>query len=218
MMSDMSFAAKEVLPHRQYKQSVSLAAAAWFKAKGLAVSHMYPYCLHSRDKWADNIILPEVAEFVEDECKARNACSEAFPLHKFVHHGLSSQALLFNLVGPLIVREDLGPLQAAFTEVGVPWPSGRLKASLETQDRNVFKEERGQPTSIDLVLEGEAAPSLFIEAKFVEQSFGGCSVFETAIAVVQTLLEPFRCATSIELAVQLGKASTIRLSPLGHHR
>lgn len=178
MTPDGSLAAKPFIHHRDYKRSVGSTAAAWFKAKGLAVSPKYPYCLESRDKWADNIIVPEVAEFVEYECKVRNARRRGFPLHKYIHHGLSSQAMLFNLVGPLIVREDLEPLHSALAEAGVPWPAGTVKASLEIEDRLIFKEERGQPTSIDLVLKGEAPPALFIEAKFVEQNFGGCSVFE----------------------------------------
>ena len=178
MTPDGSLAAKPFIQHREFKRSIASTAAAWLKAKGLAVDPRYPYCLESRDKWADNIIVPKVAEFVENERKARAARRQGFALHKFVHHGLSSQAMLFNLVGPLIVRGDLGPLQEAFTEAGVPWPTGAVDASLEIEDRLMFKEERGQPTSIDLVLEGEGSPALFIEAKFVEQNFGGCSVFE----------------------------------------
>jgi len=49
---------------------------------------------------------------------------------------------------------------------------------LEYEDRTVFNEDRGQPTSIDLVI-GDPAKvgALFIESKLVETGFGGCSVF-----------------------------------------
>ncbi len=94
--------------------------------------------------------------------------------------------MLFNLVGPLIVRNELNPLRIAFSNAGVPWPGGTIQALLEMEVRQMFNERQTQPTSIDLdldlvldlVLEGEASPSLFVEGKFVEQEFGGCSVFE----------------------------------------
>lgn len=48
----------------------------------------------------------------------------------------------------------------------------------EYEDRSIFNEDSGQPTSIDLVvLDGEQVPRILIESKFVEQEFGGCSVF-----------------------------------------
>jgi len=48
----------------------------------------------------------------------------------------------------------------------------------EYEDRNIFNENSGQPTSIDLVvLDTCDRPKIFIESKFVEQEFGGCSVF-----------------------------------------
>ena len=51
---------------------------------------------------------------------------------------------------------------------------------LEYEDRSIFKEDQGQPTSIDLVITSpDDVPEIFIEAKFVEQEFGGCSVFQS---------------------------------------
>jgi len=48
----------------------------------------------------------------------------------------------------------------------------------EYEDRKIFNEDSGQPTSIDLVvLDANDQPMIFIESKFVEQEFGGCSVF-----------------------------------------
>ena len=47
------------------------------------------------------------------------------------------------------------------------------------ENRKIFNEDSGQPTSIDLVLKGyDNTRSLFIEAKLVEREFGGCSVFQ----------------------------------------
>jgi len=45
-----------------------------------------------------------VAAYIEEEHAQREAQQQGFPLHKYTHHGLSSQAMLFNLVGSLIVR------------------------------------------------------------------------------------------------------------------
>lgn len=53
------------------------------------------------------------------------------------------------------------------------------KAQFEYEDRTVFNEDTGLPTSIDLVLfDTENRPKIFIESKLVEAEFGGCSVFK----------------------------------------
>lgn len=47
------------------------------------------------------------------------------------------------------------------------------------EDRTVFDESGGQPTSIDIVVKDDTgAPQIFIEHKLTEPEFGGCSVFE----------------------------------------
>jgi hypothetical protein len=52
------------------------------------------------------------------------------------------------------------------------------RCKFEYEDRNVFNEDTGQPTSIDLVLFDKIGiPKIFIESKLVEAEFGGCSVF-----------------------------------------
>jgi hypothetical protein len=84
--------------------------------------------------------------------------------------------MAFNLIGPLIVRNDLGPLKIAIERLGIDWPGGDVAAVFEHDDRSVFNEDNGQPTSIDIILSG-TCNSLFIEAKLVEREFGGCSVF-----------------------------------------
>jgi hypothetical protein len=154
------------------------AASAWFEERHFAVSSRYPYILAEWVKWPQNIILPSVADYIRAEAAHRQSERRGFPLHKYLHHGLSSQAMLFNLVGPLIVDGDLVPLQEALAQQGIACPKGAPRAELECEDRTVFNEDTGQPTSIDLLLQDEqGAPWLFLEAKLVERGFGGCSVF-----------------------------------------
>jgi len=169
-------------PHSRFKDFIKplrKTAAVWFKSRSFPVQEKYPYILGNRESWRNNIILTEVADYVCDVKEHHAEKGKAFPLHKFIHHGLSSQGMLFNLMGPLIIREDLAMLRPAFDRIDVPWPKGIISTVLEMEDREIFNENFGQPTSIDLVISGSSSPpSLFIEAKFVEQGFGGCSVFK----------------------------------------
>ena len=165
-------------PFKRYKafeRELRDAAANWFAGKGLVTHAKMHYCLESHDGWPQNIICTDVAEYIRQEHE-RHLGKDSFPLHKFLHHGLSSQAMVFNLVGPLIVRKDLEPLRAAIERAGMTWPIGKVTAGFEYDDRAVFNEDSGQPTSIDLVVSGETG-RIFIEAKLVEREFGGCSVF-----------------------------------------
>jgi POLQ-like helicase len=150
--------------HRGFRDKLQAAAAKWFADHGFSVSSRYRYILADRKAWSQNIILPEVAAYIKEEQVRREAQQQGFPLHKYIHHGLSSQAMLFNLIGPLVVSGDLEPLQQALAQQGVTWPEGNLSASFEYEDRTVFNEDTGQPTSIDLVLkDGSDTPYLFIE-------------------------------------------------------
>lgn len=163
---------------KEFRKTMAIAAADWFKNQGHAVQSRANYILRHKHDWRNNIILSEVSEYVERLRVERKQKNEGFAFHMWVHHGLSSQAMLFNLVGPLIVLNDLGVMSEAFIEVGLPWPKTPLHASLEMEDRAVFNERQAQPTSIDLVIEGSAGSApLFVEAKLVETQFGGCSVF-----------------------------------------
>ena len=161
--------------HKVFERLLRAAAAIWFSKKGFSTHGKMRYCLRSHDDWPQNIICDDVIEYIENECK-RNLGKDCFPIHKYFHHGLSSQAMVFNLIGPLIVRKDLEPLRNVFDEVRIPWPEGKIKATFEYDDRDVFNEDTGQPTSIDLVIQGTSS-SLFVEAKFIEKGFGGCSIF-----------------------------------------
>jgi len=170
----------KIWPYPRQKPFVEVlqkAASLWFNKHGFTTHPKMPYCLDKHDNWTRNIILKEVAAYIQAEQNSR-LTKDAFPLHKYLHHGLSSQALLFNLVGPMITRNDFTPLQTVLINNNIPWPEGIVQARFEDDDRRVFNEDSGQPTSIDCLItsDGNETP-LFIESKFVEKEFGGCSVF-----------------------------------------
>lgn len=179
MESSRSRAQKWPYPrYANYESELRNGAAAWFHSKGFKTHSKIPYLLASWEDWDKNMILPEVAEYITLEQERRQKNRLGFPLHKYIHHGLSSQAMLFNLIGPLIVRQDLLPLQDVLEKKGIPWPDSNILANFEYENRQVFNEDGGQPTSIDLVIQdGAGKPNIFIEAKLVEREFGGCSVF-----------------------------------------
>jgi hypothetical protein len=165
--------------YNEFSRIIHLAASEWFLVKGYKTNPKYPYILADREDWRLNIILPEVSNFIQDKSTKRHEGGDAFPLHKYLHHGLSSQAMLFNLVSPLLVRHDLAPLQKVVEGIGIAWPGEDADAILEYEDRNVFNEKQGQPTSIDLAVTSQAGtPRLFFEAKFTEREFGGCSLYQ----------------------------------------
>ncbi len=165
--------------HRRFVKTLREAAAKWFGARGYVTHPSKPYCLSRREEWSKNLVLHEVAVYVEAEKRRCAQLSRPFPLHKDLHHGLSSQAHAFNLIGPLVVREDLQPLREALGAHGIAWPNGTATASFEFEDREVFHETSGQPTSIAVVVKGgDGLPTIFIEHKLTEPEFGGCTVFE----------------------------------------
>lgn len=164
--------------HKAFEALLHQSNADWFAERGYQVNERMPYLLASWEQWPQNIILLEVAKYIQNEQNERVVRREGFPLHKYIHHGLSSQAMLFNLVGPLIVNDDLNPLQKAFEIAGIHWPQGVVSVKFEMEDRKVSNEDSGQPTSIDLVIQGQdPRQTLYIESKLVEHEFGGCSVF-----------------------------------------
>lgn len=166
--------------HRNFVRDLRNAAASWFKGKGFSTHPKMSYCLEKWVDWPRNIILPEVSDYIQsfkDKCEKQD---KPFPLHKYIHHGLSSQAMAFNIIGPLITRDDYRPLQHVLEKLDVLSPSDKIaSAEFEYEDREVFNEDSGQPTSIDIVLKNtDGRRIFFIESKLVEQEFGGCSVFE----------------------------------------
>jgi len=87
--------------------------------------------------------------------------------------------MAFNLIGPLITRHDYAPLFNLLRAKHIRGADDIQAAAFEYEDRDVFNEDTGQPTSIDIVLkDSNDNPSVFIESKLAEQEFGGCSVFK----------------------------------------
>ncbi len=165
--------------YQPFRSTVAEAAAQWFVGREFEVDRRYPYILARRDDWPKNILVREVADYV-DQKKREKLGSEPFPLHKYIHHGLSSQALLFNLVGPLLLQGDMTPLISALRAHRPDIPDVAWNPELEYGSRDTFNEASGQPTSIDLALLPPASSTggIFIECKFVEREFGTCSVFQ----------------------------------------
>ncbi len=165
---------------KQFEEILRDSASKWFKMKGFATHPKMAYCLNSKDNWKNNIILPEVASFI-DNCKANaEKNGNPYPLHKYLHHGLSSQAMAFNLFGPLITRKDFIIVKNILQDKNILIKSDIDSAVFEYEDRVIFNEDKGQPTSIDIVLKDKfQKPIVFIESKLVEKEFGGCSVFKS---------------------------------------
>jgi hypothetical protein len=163
--------------HAGFERHLRESAARWFKKRRARTESRRPYILASRDDWPKNIICSEVVDYIKDA--GVESDRRQIHLHKYIHHGLSSQAMLFNLIGPLIVMDDLEPLRMAVEAHGVRWPSAGSNAEFEYGDSAIFNEDSGPMTSLDLVVKDQGGePSLFIECKLAEKSFGGCSVFQ----------------------------------------
>ena len=161
--------------HEEFVKPLRDAAAKWFETHNKEIHSRMPYCLAKHELWEHNILCRDVIEYILEE--RENFLGESpFILHKYVHHGLSSQAMAFNLLGPLVVRNDFAPLQAALARIGIAWSGEVFDARFEYEKRKVFNEDVGQPTSIDVFLAGKDN-CLFIEAKLSEKEFGGCSIF-----------------------------------------
>ena len=109
-----------------------------------------PFCLAQWDDWRSNIILPEVSEYISARSADAQQREVPFPLHKYLHHGMSSQAMAFNLIGPLITRNDYSPLAAVLKARQVPGADDIAEAVFEYEDRDVFNEdtEFGLPATL----------------------------------------------------------------------
>ncbi|RPI19824.1 MAG: hypothetical protein EHM58_00080 [Ignavibacteriae bacterium] len=155
---------------KQLVAKLETQTAAYFKSKGFRTHQKSKYILSSHDNWTNNIILPDVANYVKKQ--------NVKPLHKYIHHGLSSQACLFNLLGPLVARDDLDTLKEIIGLSGIPLIGAISETKFEKSFAEVFKENSGQPTSIDLFVNTDKDAKVLIEFKFTEKEFGTCSVYE----------------------------------------
>lgn len=165
--------------YKKYEAHLRKSASEWFMKKEFRVHSKMPYCLDNWDAWPQNVILSEVAEYVK-QCKTEcEKNRKPFPLHKYIHHGLSSQALAFNLFGPLIVRKDYKPIINLLEDKKVKVAPEISNAFFEYEDPEILNENTIQPTSIDIVFsDSENRPLIFMESKLAEREFGACSVFK----------------------------------------
>ena len=155
-------------------------AAKWFEGRGYSVQSKYPYILAERDQWPANIIVPEVASFITSAHQACEARGAPFPLHKYIHHGLSSQAMLFNLVGPLSgAAGSVTPANGVLTQRESPGRGTTRPSPSRSKIGPSSTRTAASPLPLIWCIAGNgSAPRLYIEAKLVEREFGGCSVFE----------------------------------------
>jgi len=165
--------------NRNWQQALARNIAGYYKEKGYATSLRYPWVLARRADWHKNIIVPEVWRYIEQQRRERRRKKVSMALHRWLHHGFSSQAFLFNLLGPLIVNEQWHILDEIVREAGIKLVGQISGADFELEDREVFNEARGQPTSVDLCLYTNNEEKVFTEFKFTEKTFGWCSIFNS---------------------------------------
>lgn len=170
---------KEIVLYSHYRKAVEKYAKGYFSKRGLPVQDKYQYILKDHLNWTSNIIESSVANDIKKQKLDAEANKVSFPLHKYLHHGLSSQAMLFNLFGEAQLKNDYAFFQDVFQFSDIVIDS-RYKLKFEHYDRVTFNERQQQPTSFDFAIvdETKSCKSIFIEAKYVETEFGGCSAIE----------------------------------------
>ncbi len=84
-----------MIRRRDLVSEVQRQTANYFSSKGYEVRRKNPHILARRETWKNNIILRGVADYIMAQKKHRKQQNLPFPLHKWIHHGLSSQACLF---------------------------------------------------------------------------------------------------------------------------
>jgi hypothetical protein len=162
---------------KEFRRQQNQIATNWFLKKQFPVHNKYSFILNEYTDWKMNIILPEVADFIQNTKVAYKDKGDPFPLHKYLHHGLSSQAMLFNLIGDPARNKDRAFFQTIFNfpDVKIDEHSEFL---FEHSDRDVFHENQQQPTSFDFSVKNTTGRNIYLEAKYVEAEFGKCSTIE----------------------------------------
>ncbi|GHV11092.1 hypothetical protein AGMMS49938_01190 [Fibrobacterales bacterium] len=163
--------------YSDYRKEQNKFAAEWFKVKKYTVHKKYDYILDTYENWKNNIIVGDVADFIEKLKNEAKSKKEPFPLHKYIHNGCSSQAMLFNLLGDIVRNNDYHFLSQLFKYEDVSI-NNESKLLFEFSDRETFNEKQQQPTSFDFVVKNTKGKDIFVEAKYVETEFGGCSVIK----------------------------------------
>lgn len=166
----------KIAPRRaDWLPALRAQVGAYFAEKGLPARATAPYILAGgKQRWPLNIIDPEVVTMIRTIMTER-----PFPLHRWIRHGLSSQALLFNLIGPVLLARRWDVFDAILESAGIALSGRVVDGKLEEEDRSIFNERRGQPTSVDLYLQTDQGDTVCAEFKFTENGFGECSVFES---------------------------------------
>ncbi len=167
-----------LFPHgKEWEEDLKRHLTKYFQNKGYKVYSTRGHILQNRSDWHKNIILERVSNYIKEQKDDRYKKRQPFPLHKWIHHGLSSQAFLFNLLGPLVVDRQWHIFDEILLQAGIQLSTPITSAEFEVEDREVFNEQQAQPTSIDLCLYARDEMKVFIEFKFTEKNFGACSVF-----------------------------------------
>ncbi|MCX6159546.1 MAG: hypothetical protein NTY74_16315 [Ignavibacteriae bacterium] len=161
---------------KQFIKYIRFKTSQYFDIKGFSKAKC-GYILEKQADWNNNIIDSSVTPYIDSEVKNRTP-GDTFALHKYIHHGLSSQACLFNLLGPFIANNSYDIIQEIVNLSGVCLKGGINKIKFEHTDRNIFKEGQQQPTSVDLYIETNEDEKIIGEFKFTESEFGTCSVYE----------------------------------------
>ncbi|WP_321369877.1 PGN_0703 family putative restriction endonuclease [uncultured Draconibacterium sp.] len=164
----------------KYRKEVEEYATNYFASKRYPVGKKSKYILDKRDNWCRNIILDSVHQYIANEKEEAKKSKISFPLHKYIHHGLSSQAMLFNLFGEPLINQDYVFFQDVFQFSDIKLDE-KYELKFEHYNRNTFKETTQQPTSFDFAVFDSTGEhrNIFIEAKYVEREFGGCSSIES---------------------------------------
>jgi len=160
---------------KAFEAELQATAATWFRKHGHPVRKDMNSCISEPNLWHHNIILPEVARLIRITASTwnRRLPGVASRFEGTLHHGLSTHAMAFNLLGPLVTRKDLAPIKAAFKAVGGWGHWDELYAYFEAHDRKVFNELRGIPACLDFAIMGNGN-GLFMDVIFTQSGFGGC--------------------------------------------
>jgi hypothetical protein len=161
--------------HKNYRKKLNVIASDYFRKLGVQVQTKMPYILKDRRNWDKNLLSKNIYDCINKQFEIAQKNGEPFPIHKYIHHGLSSQALLFNLFGEFIITKNYDVFNKIFFD-GENIIDNNSKIQFEYSDRNIFNELQQQPTSFDMVI--DCKYPVFIESKFTEQKYGTCSIFD----------------------------------------
>ena len=68
--------------HHHFEKYLRKTATSWFKRKGYKLNSKYSFILEQWSDWHKNMILPEVANYIQQIRDKRKSIGQGFPLHK----------------------------------------------------------------------------------------------------------------------------------------